>query len=79
MAKEKDVSVSQLCIAWALQRGTCLNVKSSSLEHQQDNIAALNKPIDLTDDDMARIAALDRNYRYFRPEDWWGSIGAVFN
>ena len=79
LAKEKGVSVSQLCIAWALKRGTYLNVKSSSLEHQQDNIAALNNPIDLTDDDMVRIATLDRNFRYFRPEDWWGSIGAVFN
>ena len=45
----------------------------------QENIAALNNPVDLTDDDMAQIAALDRNFRYFRPEDWWGSIGAVFD
>lgn len=79
MAREKGISVSQLCIAWALKRGTYLNVKSSSLEHQQNNIAALNNPVDLNDDDMTRIAALDRNFRYFRPEDWWGSIGAVFD
>ena len=79
LAKEKGVSVSQLCIAWALQRGTFLNVKSSSLEHQRDNIAALNNPIHLSDDDMEQIAALDRNFRYFRPDDWWGSIGAVFD
>ena len=79
IAKEKGVSVSQLCIAWALKRGTHLNVKSSSMEHQEENIAVLNHPIDLTDDDMTRIAALDRNFRYFRPEDWWGSIGAVFD
>jgi len=79
MAKEKGCTVSQLCIAWALKRETYLNVKSASAEHQQENLAVLNNPIELDDTDMARIATLDRNFRYFRPDDWWGEIGAVFD
>ena len=80
MANEKGCTVSQLCIAWALKRGTYLNAKSASTEHQQENIAVVNNPIKLDDADMARIASLaDRNFRYFRPDDWWGPIGAVFS
>ena len=79
MAKEKGCTVSQLCIAWALKRGTYLNAKSAFAEHQQENIVVLNNPIELDDADMARIASLERRFRYFRPDDWWGPIGAVFD
>lgn len=80
MAREKGVSVAQLCLAWALQRGTVLNAKSASAQHQKENIAVLNDVvIKLSDEEMGRIAGLDRGHRFFRPEDWWGAIGAVFD
>lgn len=80
MAKEKGVTVAQLCIAWALKRGTFLNAKSGSTERQRENLSVLSNAIDLSDDEMKRIAALDRNFRYFRPEDWWPTMSmAVFD
>jgi len=80
MAKDKGVSVSHLCIAWALKRGTVLNVKSRSAQRQTENLSVLSNPIALSDEDMKRIAALDRSFRYFRPEDWWPSMSmAVFD
>jgi hypothetical protein len=34
----------------------------------------------LADQDMNDIAALDRGYRFFRPQDWWGEKSmAVFD
>ena len=79
MARGKGVSVARLCVAWALRRGTALNAKSASAERQEDNLAALTDPVELTDADMELIDGLDRGHRYFRPEDWWGAAGAVFD
>ena len=30
-----------------------------------------NEIAQLTQDEMSRIAELDRGYRFFRPEEWW--------
>jgi len=30
-----------------------------------------NKIAQLTQDEMSRIAELERGYRFFRPEEWW--------
>jgi diketogulonate reductase-like aldo/keto reductase len=77
IAGAHGVTTSQVCLAWALQRNTSVVVKSTSSQHQADNLKALN--LQLSRDDITTIAGLDRNYRFFRPEDWWGSIGAVFD
>jgi alcohol dehydrogenase (NADP+) len=71
IAKEHggNVTAAQVCLAWALQRGTSVVVKSTSEQHLQENWQAAQ--LKLTLDDMNRIATLERNYRYFRPEDWW--------
>lgn len=72
------VTPAQICLAWALQRGTSVVVKSASAVHQKENLAALN--ITLNDKEMDEIAQLDRGYRFFRPEDWWGEKAlAVFD
>ena len=72
------VTPSQICLAWALQRGTSVVVKSASAVHQKENLAAFH--ITLTDEEMDQIAQLDRGYRFFRPEDWWGEKAlAVFD
>jgi alcohol dehydrogenase (NADP+) len=77
------VSVSQVCLAWALQRGTSVVVKSASAVHQAENIrhaAASDAALRLSDLEMEQIASIDLGHRFFRPEDWWGELGmAVFN
>ena len=69
IALRHNVSSAQVAIAWALQRGTSVVAKSSSEAHLRDNLAATQ--VQLTDADMQEIATLDRNYRFFRPDDWW--------
>lgn len=78
IAKSHNVSPSQVCLAWALQRNTSVVVKSTNPEHQKDNLQFPNR-LKLTDDEMRRIHSIERRHRYFRPEDWWGSAGAVFD
>ena len=71
-------STAQICLAWALQRGTSVVAKSVTEQRLRDNLAAMK--IKLTEQDMQEIAALERNYRFFRPEDWWPEFGmAVFD
>jgi len=78
IASQHNCSVAQVCIAWALQRGTSVVAKSVTPNHQQANLQA--QSIQLSDDEMAQIATLDRGYRFFRPEDWWGDYAmAVFD
>ncbi|KAL3801142.1 hypothetical protein ACHAW5_011090 [Stephanodiscus triporus] len=43
--------------------------RSSSGEHGAVEVL-------LSDEEMSRIASLDRGYRFFRPEDWWTEMPA---
>jgi alcohol dehydrogenase (NADP+) len=80
IAEKHNVTVAQVCIAWALQRGTSVVAKSASPVRQEENLKAAKEPLTLTPDEMMEIALLDRGYRFFRPEEWWGSMGmAVFD
>lgn len=82
IAATKNITVPQLCLLWALQRGCSVVAKSTSAERQKENLAAvsLNSSMHLSEHEMNRISALDRRYRFFRPEDWWGSMAmAVFD
>ena len=81
IASDKQITVAQLCLAWALQRGTSVVAKSAHLHHQQQNIqVALNMSAILSEEEMNLISKLDRSYRFFRPEDWWGHMAlAVFD
>lgn len=65
-----QTTTAQICLAWALQRGTSVVVKSVTEQRLRENWAAATE-ITLTEKDMADIAALERNHRFFRPEDWW--------
>jgi alcohol dehydrogenase (NADP+) len=79
IADRYGVSAAAICLAWAAQRGTSVVAKSTNPQHQRDNLEAVTE-LRLTDVDMAAIAALDRGYRFFRPEDWWGEMAmAVFD
>ena len=80
IADAHGVSVAQICIAWAISRGTSVVVKSATPSHQDTNIATLNVDIQLTESELEEIAGLERNYRFFRPEEWWEELGmAVFD
>lgn len=80
IAKKHDITVAQLCLVWALQRGTSVVAKSVSPQRQEENLQTISEKIVLGDDEMKQIAELDRGYRFFRPEDWWGHMGmAVFD
>jgi diketogulonate reductase-like aldo/keto reductase len=78
IALRHGVTAAQLCIAWALQRGCSVVTKSTRKLHLKENMAS--QELVLTNDEMNEIASLDRRYRFFRPEDWWGSMAmAVFD
>ncbi len=62
-------TAAQVLIRWGIQRGTIVIPKSTSPERIQENTNVFD--FALTDDEMARIATLDRNYRYVDPWDWW--------
>lgn len=82
IATSRGISVAQVCLLWGLQRGNgniSLNIKSSSTERQKENLEILDGVM-LTENELERIASLERGYRYFRPEDWWGDMAmAVFD
>lgn len=79
IAMVHNVSVATICIAWAIQRGTSVVAKSADAKRQAENLLPAKRHIHLSETDMADIAQLDRGYRFFRPEDWWGSMAmAVF-
>lgn len=81
IAKSHNATVAQICIAWALQRGTSVVAKSSDPLRQAENMSAgqKDKKMQLSDNDLFEIESLDRGYRFFRPEEWWGEMAmAVF-
>uniref|UniRef100_A0A7R9ZQV4 NADP-dependent oxidoreductase domain-containing protein n=1 Tax=Craspedostauros australis TaxID=1486917 RepID=A0A7R9ZQV4_9STRA len=82
IAASHNASAAVVCLAWAIQRGTSVVVKSASAQRQAENLSVANADtsIRLTDAEIGRISKLDRGYRFFRPEDWWGELGmAVFD
>lgn len=58
-------SVAQVILRWDLQRGVVVIPGSSNPDHMKENISIFD--FSLTDDEMARIAALNRNEKH----DWY--------
>jgi diketogulonate reductase-like aldo/keto reductase len=99
IAMNHGITVAQVCIGWALQRGTTVVVKSTSPERQRENLklqTTTNNIVSIDDDsvdeksstvgfmlsekELREIAGLERGYRFFRPEEWWGDMAmAVFD
>lgn len=81
IADDHNCTVAQICISWALQRGTSVVAKSATPTRQEENIkAALDKKVELSKSELEAIAGVERGYRVFRPEDWWGEMAmAVFD
>ena len=65
IAARHNKSVAQVILRWDLQRGVVIIPGSSNPAHIRENIAVFD--FSLTDDEMARIAALDRNEKH----DWY--------
>lgn len=82
IAASHNVTVAQICISWALQRGTSVVAKSATPSRQEENLAAAvtnESRVELSESELQEIAGLERGYRFFRPEDWWGEMAmAVF-
>ena len=59
---------AQVLLSWALLRGTSVIPKSVSPKRLAENLAAAE--LELTTDDMERIAGLDRHRRYIDGTFW---------
>lgn len=68
IAARHDATVAQVLIAWALRRGTSVIPKSVNPARLAENLAAAE--LELDDDAMAEIAALDRGRRYVSGQFW---------
>lgn len=65
IAEAHGVSSAQVIIRWHLQRGVVAIPGSSNPDHILENISVFN--FELTDEEMSKIAALDRNEKH----DWY--------
>jgi len=61
---------AQIILNWAVSRGTIAIPKSVTPERIKENIDSLD--FDLSSEDVAQLDALNRNYRFVDPSEWWG-------
>lgn len=66
IARKHDATPAQVTLAWALQPGYAVIPSSTRRENLASNLLA--QQLRLDDDDMARIAALERNGREVSPQ-----------
>lgn len=66
IAEKHHATVAQVALAWALQLGYAVIPSSTKRENLASNLLALELTLDT--DDMAQIAALERNGREVSPE-----------
>ncbi len=65
IAANHGKSVAQVILRWDLQRGVVVIPGSSNPDHMRENISIFD--FELNDDEMARIASLNRNEKH----DWY--------
>ncbi|MEQ7919181.1 2,5-didehydrogluconate reductase DkgB [Xanthomonas sp. WHRI 1810A] len=66
IAKAHNATTAQVTLAWALQLGYAVIPSSTKRANLESNLKATQ--LKLTDEDMARIATLDRGHRLASPE-----------
>jgi len=66
VAERRDATPAQVSLAWLDANGVAAVPKASSAAHLRDNLAA--PALDLTDEDIAKIDSIDREYRVIDPE-----------
>lgn len=67
IASERGVSVAQVSLAWLLSHDNVAAIPKASGDHIRDNYEALS--LDLSEEEIARINAIDRVVRTVNPED----------
>ena len=70
IAKNHDKTPAQILIKWSLQRGLVVIPKSTNPERIKENFEAQN--FGLSDEEMDKITALNKNERYVDPINFWG-------
>lgn len=68
IADKHQYSMAQVMIGWAVKRGTAVIPKSVNPERIRQNLAAADIPLDA--EDMQKIAALDKHYRFLNGSLW---------
>lgn len=76
IASAHGATPAQVLLAWAVTRGTSVIPKTVKPARLQENLEALD--LVLTDEDMRRIALLDRHRRYI-PGDFWAKPGSPYS
>ena len=74
LAKAKGVSPAQLILKWALQRGISVVPKSTKAERLEQNLAL--DGFELSGEEMATMATLDKHKRYNDPGVFCVGMGA---
>lgn len=70
IAQKHKVTPGQVLLKWGIQRNTSVIPKSITKERLIENMKSLQ--VNLTDEDIAEINSLNRNYRFVNPINWWG-------
>lgn len=68
VAAERNITPGQVMLAWAINRGTVPIPKSSNESRLKENLAAAE--IELTQQEMARIADANKNFRFVNGKFW---------
>lgn len=68
IANQKGVSVAQIILAWAVNRGTSVIPKSVNPVRLKENLEAAD--LELSDAEMQKMNGLDLHYRYIKGDFW---------
>jgi len=63
IAQKHAVTPAQVLLAWGCSRGTAVVAKSSSIDHQRDNLNSQH--LQLSDEDRRSMDSLNCGYRYY--------------
>ena len=70
IAKLHNKTPAQVLIKWCIHRGLSVIPKSTNSERIAENIDVF--ALNLTDEDMEKLDALNKDQRYVDPSGWWG-------
>ena len=68
IANQKGVSMAQIILAWAVNRGTSVIPKSVNPVRLKENLEAAD--LELSVDEMQKMNSLDLHYRYIKGDFW---------
>lgn len=68
LAKKHGCTPAQIMIAWAIERGTAVIPKSVNAGRLKQNFESTS--VHLSSEDMAKMATLDKGYRYVKGQFW---------